>query len=821
MGGIWIEEVICPIINKKGKKVLGLRPANSVQPSAFNQHPSNLPTHTMEWDSLPSVTGDMEDLGRQDLPAGVRAEYGPSGESTVLEPDLVAMCQELAEHQGFDSKKDFQKVVSKLKAKHKNVCKNSELYRVYKLLEARGEVTPHPQIGFFLRTKVGKSSSGILSVTVFTSPYPQYLDPVTGKLKTQRFSCKWNCYYCPNHPDHPRSYLPDEPGCLRAERLHFIAADQLTERVETLRRIGHPVDKLEVLVLGGTWESYPEAYRAEFVRDLFWAANTFFDPVDHKRGARSLEEEQRINETTQVKIIGLTLETRPDTISKETIRLLRKYGCTRVQLGVQHLDNDILKLVNRGHGREETVTALRLLKDACFKVDIHIMPDLPGERMTVWFFCGVVGRDCCFLFFLLGHFLSLSRSLFSLYFFLFVFSYSFFFTPPSPPHHLHHLHHLPHLLHLHHLHHLFFFCPSPHSGTTPDLDREMFGQFLNVTSVRTTTDGTNDSMVQYCRDDNDDLNYSDNHLLERNVSSPASWATTREGPCKYYEYQLQCPDVQADQWKIYPCEVTPWTLIEKWFNEGKYVPYGGGDSPELRSIIIDAKKKVFPWIRLNRVIRDIPNQHILGGNSNVNLRQMLLSEMKKNGDVCHCIRCREVGLNSWSDQATDDAGLVIRRYNASDGIEYFLSYESPDERLLYGFVRLRISERAGIGEFPSLKDCALIRELHVYGQLIPTYHMSGEAPSSVQHAGFGSKLMRRAELIAMSHQMYKMAVIAGVGTRDYYRKLGYRYDDDGGFLVKELDSSSTDWTSFVVAASGVMACVAVVWNHVQGLFGTV
>ena len=91
----------------------------------------------------------------------------------------------------------------------------------------------------------------------------------------------------------------------------------------------------------------------------------------------------------------------------------------------------------------------------------------------------------------------------------------------------------------------------------------------------------------------------------------------------------------------------------------------------------------------------------------------------------------------------------------------------------------------------------------MYGQLIPTYHTSGEAATSVQHAGFGSKLMRRAELIAMSHQMYKMAVIAGVGTRDYYRKLGYRYDDDGGFLVKDLDSSTTDWTSFLVAASGV------------------
>jgi ELP3 family radical SAM enzyme/protein acetyltransferase len=432
----------------------------------------------MEWSKLNNVVGDMEDLGRLDLPAGTRAEYGPSGESTLLEPDIVSICQELAAHEGFDSKKEFQKVVSKLKFKYKCVCKNSEIYRVYKLLEASGSIQHHPQLGFFLRTKVGKSSSGILSVTVFTSPYPQFVDPKTGKLKTQKFSCKWNCYFCPNHPDHPRSYLPDEPGCLRAERLHFIASDQLTERVETLRRIGHPVDKLEVLVLGGTWESYPEEYREEFIRDLFWAANTFFDPVGKKRGARSLKEEQRINETTQVKIIGLTLETRPDTISKETIRLLRTYGCTRVQLGVQHVNNDILKLVNRGHGIEETVTALELLKDACFKVDIHIMPDLPG--------------------------------------------------------------------------------------TTPAMDREMFGKFLNVKSVRTSTDGTTSSMSPYCNDN--DMN----NELHTNILPPKAWANV---DLKYYEYDLEGPELQADQWKIYPCEVTPWTVIEKWFNEGTYVGY--------------------------------------------------------------------------------------------------------------------------------------------------------------------------------------------------------------------------------------------------------
>jgi histone acetyltransferase (RNA polymerase elongator complex component) len=367
-------------------------------------------------------------------------------------------------------------------------------------------------------------------VTVFTSPYPQYIDPRTGKIKTQRFSCKWNCYYCPNHPDHPRSYLPDEPGCLRAERLHFVAADQLTERVETLRRIGHPVDKLEVLVLGGTWESYPEAYREEFIRDLYWAANTFFDAHgrDGRRGARSLVEEQRINETTAVKIIGLTLETRPDTIDTKSIRLLRKYGCTRVQLGVQHLDDGVLSLVNRGHGKAETVRALQLLKDACFKVDIHIMPDLPG--------------------------------------------------------------------------------------TTPDMDREMFDQFLGVRELRgfCSNEAAEGSVVVSGGDEGGDGTFwgmmgtgmrggsgGEKELRTRSAVSAVGAAcsvlaapptASMCGAMCYYEYDLAGPEVQADQWKIYPCEVTPWTVIEKWFKEGRYVPYGEGDSPILRDIIIGAKQ---------------------------------------------------------------------------------------------------------------------------------------------------------------------------------------------------------------------------------------
>jgi histone acetyltransferase (RNA polymerase elongator complex component) len=159
--------------------------------------------------------------------------------------------------------------------------------------------------------------------------------------------------------------------------------------------------QIELLVLGGTWESYPMPYQTEFLRDLFYAANTFLDRAPRQR--LDLAEEQRRNETASVKIIGLTLgaplrsrrhaagfvgvcgermrqctETRPDTIDAAALRRLREYGCTRVQLGLQHTDDAILKKINRGCTNSDASRAIRLLKDACFKVDIHLMPNLPG-----------------------------------------------------------------------------------------------------------------------------------------------------------------------------------------------------------------------------------------------------------------------------------------------------------------------------------------------------------------------------------------------------------------------------------------------------------
>lgn len=145
--------------------------------------------------------------------------------------------------------------------------------------------------------------------------------------------------------------------------------------------MGHPIDKIELLVLGGTWSSYPARYQEWFINQIYYGANTY-NPLrtnnEMVRPMKSLEEEMKENELfAQCKIIGLTLETRPDRISPQEIIRFRQFGVTRVQIGVQHTNERILRRVNRGCYNRHVIKAIRLLKDNCFKVDIHLMPDLP------------------------------------------------------------------------------------------------------------------------------------------------------------------------------------------------------------------------------------------------------------------------------------------------------------------------------------------------------------------------------------------------------------------------------------------------------------
>jgi len=216
----------------------------------------------------------------------------------------------------------------------------------------------------YTKTKKVRSQSGILEVAIMTSP--------------GNFSCAYDCYYCPDQKDMPRSYIKEEPAVKRAAANDFDPVKQFYDRATTYSLNGHDVDKIELIILGGTWSSYPYSYQKEFIRDLYFAANTFYLNNEEKNRERlTIEEEQKINESCLCHIVGLTLETRPDSIIPEEIIRFNHFGVTRVQLGIQHTDNKILKKINRQSTVEDAIKAIKLLKNCGFKIMIHIMPNLP------------------------------------------------------------------------------------------------------------------------------------------------------------------------------------------------------------------------------------------------------------------------------------------------------------------------------------------------------------------------------------------------------------------------------------------------------------
>lgn len=474
-----------------------------------------------------------------------------------------------------------------------------------------------------------KDESGVLAFAVFTSSNPT--DPTTGV--TQAFSCKHDCYYCPNEPGQPRSYIHDEPGVLRANRNEFDPIRQMNDRLVSYVEWGQTGLKLEIKILGGTFTEYPVMYLETFIRNVVYAANTFFDTI--KRDAFSIEKEITLNATADIRIVGLSCETRPDTLIAEDgddwIRRFRKWGITRIQMGVQHTNNMILKKINRGHTVEASILALRKLKNAGFKVDIHLMPDLPNA--------------------------------------------------------------------------------------TPDIDTLMLKIVYNT------------------------------------------------------DY------LQADGLKIYPTAVTPWTTIQKWHDSGKYKPYAQSDPEGFLKMMTYSMLGAKPWMRLDRVIRDIPGQHIQGGNKVTNLRQILNQRITRSGQQIMEIRYRECGRRHNNMYKIEDADYVIRKYDASGGIEYFISLESKDRKCIFGFIRLRISRN---DVFAVLHNMGKVRELHVYGNVTRV----GVHNNNIQHSGVGKTLLKMAEKISYKHNCDGIAVISGMGVTKYYEKRGYYMKDT--FMIKRF-----------------------------------
>ena len=243
------------------------------------------------------------------------------------------------------------------------------LVAAYRQMVAEGELAADRRLLEKIRMKPMRTLSGVTTVTVLTKPYP----------------CPGKCIFCPTDVRMPKSYLPDEPGAMRALQHEFDPYVQVRERIAALHAIGHPTDKIELLILGGTWSSYRKDYQAWFILRCFQAMNGrevgLTEPADHgplHDFSALLEAEQSANETARHRNVGLVVETRPDHVDPAELAWFRRLGVTKVQMGAQSFDDHILEINQRGHTVAETLAAVALLRRGGFKIVLHWMPNLLG-----------------------------------------------------------------------------------------------------------------------------------------------------------------------------------------------------------------------------------------------------------------------------------------------------------------------------------------------------------------------------------------------------------------------------------------------------------
>ncbi len=507
-----------------------------------------------------------------------------------------------------------------------------------------------------LKVKPTRTLSGVSVVTVLTKP----------------FMCPGKCIFCPNDISMPKSYISSEPGAQRALLNRFSPYLQVYNRLKALYLIGHPVQKIELLVLGGTWSYYPQEYQIWFIKECFRALNDF-DPSklknfpqdveiirnwkdltddlrkkhpdlpynqilqlkeykqelekilysqDENAKWEELEKEQKKNETAFARNVGLVLETRPDTLTEKEVLKLRRFGATKIQIGVQTLDPKINKLNQRLETISQIANAFNLLRNAGFKIHAHIMPNLYGSN--------------------------------------------------------------------------------------PQKDYDSFRKLF----------------------------------LEE--------------------------DFKPDELKIYPTSLIKYTKLYDLYNKGKYKSY---DLKTLINLLIKFITQTPEYCRLSRIIRDIPSQEIVTGNKLTNLRQIVEEKIKEKKLIMSDIRSREVrGLNV----KKSDLRLDILCYKTTVSYEYFLQFITSNRKIA-GFLRLSIPFDLKNNITDELNNSAIIREVHVYGRSLRLDERRGGAS---QHLGLGKELIKKAKEIARFHKLTKLNVISAIGTKEYYRKQGFK---DGKF----------------------------------------
>ena len=376
--------------------------------------------------------------------------------------------------------------------------------------------------------------------------------------------------------------------------------------------------------MGGTFLSTNLEYQQEFIKGAL-------EGIIEQR-VQSLEEAKKLAETSKRRVIGITIETRPDYCKEKDVDKMLQYGTTRVEIGVQTIYDDIYNLVKRAHTTKDSIDAIRIAKDAGLKINAHIMPNLPGSNYSK--------------------------------------------------------------------------------------DVELFDELFSNSNYR------------------------------------------------------------PDMLKIYPTLVINGTELYNWWKEGKYSPYS---DKELIDLIAKVKTNLPSYVRIQRIMRDIPATLIEAGCKNSNLRQLVQERLNEIDETCKCIRCREYGINKRTEIidgiSFDEIKLYRLDYDASQGKEVFLSYENKEEDYLVGYLRLR--KPSEFAHRPELNDgkTMIVREIKVVGELVPK-DSKPYRYTQIQHRGFGKLLMENAEKISFEEfDAKKLAVISGIGARDWFYEMGYKLDD--------------------------------------------
>ena len=528
-----------------------------------------------------------------------------------------------------------------LEVKKRQLCRELKLSRFMSNADILEYATNEEKelVSDTLKKKPTRTKSGVAIVAVMCHPH---------KCPHGR------CLYCPESDIAPPSYTGEEPAALRGRMFEYHPYVQCFNRLTQLKKIGHPIDKVELIIMGGTFPSRDLCYQEWFVSQCLKAMTDFGLILENnlefeinKSVIRNLEKDviktyppndyvlindiQLANENSKVRCVGMTFETRPDYCKKDHINRMLNFGVTRVELGVQTLSDELYTKVKRGHTIADVIESNQLLRDSAIKVAMHMMPGLFVNQKE---------------------------------------------------------------------------------------DLKMFKRLFS--------------------DDN----------------------------------------FKPDMLKIYPCLVTKGSELYDMWQEGIYSPYTDEEAVEL---IVEVKKILPKWVRTMRIQRDIPSTLIEAGVQKSNLGELVYNKLNEQDIDCQCIRCREIGHKKTNkNYVLDDFKLFNESYTACGGQETFISIEDKNEESIAGFLRFRLpSENIFRPEITN--KTALIRELHVYGNMI---QIGNKNPSIGQHTGFGEKLLKEAENLAIDNDKDEIAIISGIGSRNYYRKFGY--ERKGSYMAKKL-----------------------------------